>query len=229
MIEAIKKLYNRDKLMFVVIVVMYILILSLGLTFETQLWRIIPLMVSLIVMLLQSKANRYAYILGAINCILYTAADFVVGVYAGATSNLLMSFPMQVITFIRWNKKAYKNSTIFKRLTKKQWVCVVGIFVLAWIAMYMIFSLLNSPYLILDNTSTLIGIFSTVLCMLSYVEYTAFQMTGLVIAFVLYITIIPSHPGQITYLVYNMYAMFCVVRGFLRMRELYNEQQALNK
>lgn len=70
----------RDKFMFTLIVVVFVSIFSLGLKYESQLWRMIPLMISLVVMLLQSKANRFAYLLGACNCVLYAASDFVVGV-----------------------------------------------------------------------------------------------------------------------------------------------------
>lgn len=225
MLTKIKQLYLKDKFMFALVSVVFVLIFSFGIKYESQLWRMIPLMVSLVVMLLQSNANRFAYLLGACNCVLYTASNYVVGLYATAASSLFMSLPLQVLTFLRWQKNAYKNSAKFKCLSGKQRVLVFGGLPVAWGVVYLIFSLFDSPYFLLDSTTTLVGIFATVLCILLYIEHSYLTIFNLVLQFVLYLKVLSDHPGQITYLVYNVYAIICVIRGYFRMRELYKEQQ----
>ena len=58
-----------------------------------------------------------AYLLGSINSLLYTVVYFHYNLYASALSALLFSFPMQMITIIRWNKNKWESSTVLKKLS----------------------------------------------------------------------------------------------------------------
>jgi len=35
-----------------------------------------------------------------------------------------------------------------------------------------------------------------------------------------------EHPGQITYVIFSVYSMICVIMQFFRVRQLYNQQKA---
>lgn len=192
---------------------------------KADLFLIVPLYVSLVIMLLQSKANRYAFLLGGLNALLYTLVNVYVGLYAMALYALLVSCPLQFITFINWSKKPYGSSTEFKKLSLKK----IGILVLAslavWLLLLAIFSWFGSSYLILDNTITLIGIVTTILCSFSYIDYAYLQAVGNVASVLLYAQMLDTKPIQITYLIYNVYALVCSLRALLKMNKLYAEQK----
>ena len=82
-----------------------VLITVTGIIFRQSFIRILPLYVSLLVGLLQSRANRYASLLGGLNSILYTLVYIYLGLYASAGYALLFSFPLQIVTFILWSRR----------------------------------------------------------------------------------------------------------------------------
>ena len=79
-----------------------VLITVTGVYFNQSFLRILPLYNSLVIASLQSRVNRYSNLLGSINSLLYTVVYFHYNLYASALSALLFSFPMQMITFIRF-------------------------------------------------------------------------------------------------------------------------------
>ena len=68
--------------------------------FKQSVIRTIPLFVSLFIILLQTKANRFAYLLGGGNSILYAVSYVTMGLYGSALYAFCISFPLQIITFI---------------------------------------------------------------------------------------------------------------------------------
>ena len=76
-----------------------ILITVTGILFQQSFLRILPLYVSLVVGVLQSRANRYAALLGGINSILYTLVYLYLGLYASAGYAILFSFRLFHFSF----------------------------------------------------------------------------------------------------------------------------------
>ena len=195
-----------------------------GILFDQSILRILPLYISMFISLLQSRVNRYAPLVGAFNSLLYAGVYFYYGLYASVLYAVLVSFPLQFVTFIRWNQNPYQKSTVFKKMTGKQRVVVALIAVAFWCGMLVVLKSLGSSHQILDNTVTMLGILNTVLMMLSYIEYTALMIPGNLFSIALYIAMIKESPEQITYLIYTLFSGYCVVRAFFRVRQLYAEQ-----
>ena len=195
-----------------------------GILFDQSILRILPLYISMFISLLQSRVNRYAPLIGAFNSLLYAGVYFYYGLYASVLYAVLVSFPLQFVTFIRWNSNPYQKSTVFRRMTGKQRAVVALIAVTFWCGMLIVLKRLDSSHQILDNTVTMLGILSTVLMMLSYIEYTALMIPGNLFSIALYIAMIKESPEQITYLIYTLFSGYCVVRAFFRARKLYTEQ-----
>lgn len=196
-----------------------------GIVFHQSFVLILPLFVSLFIMLLQTKANRFAYLLGSGNAILYAVAYFLLGLYGSALYALCISFPLQIITFIRWSKRAYGNSTVLHRLTNKQrllWLTGGGV---VWVLLFLLLSAFGSQYLILDNTITILGIIATVFGMLALIEFQFLQLASGIVSCVLYATMLKDDPAQITYLVYTVYSLVCYVLSLRYMHSLYQKQQ----
>jgi len=204
-----------------------VLITICSFIFRENAFVVIPLYVSLFVWFLQSKANKFAFLLGGLNSILYAAVDFFNGLYALAVYDVLVSCTLQVVTFINWNRHSYgKNSTVFKRLSIKQIIFIALIGAVVWCSLYLILSFFKSGYMLFDNTLTLLGITATILCALSYIEYTYLQRLTLVIHLVMYAMMFAEKPIMITHFIFNIYAFICSTRGFIKMKKLYLEQQS---
>lgn len=221
-----EKLLTPKKI--ITIAVMAILITGAGIYFHQNFFRILPLYVSLFVMILQANVSRYAYLLGGLNSILYSVIYFVYGLYGIAAQALLFSFPMQIITFFRWKKNADKNSVIFRKMNGKQLALTAAAYAAAWVALFFILRRAGSDYAVLDNTVTLVGVFTSVLTALAYIEYTWLMVPAGILNIILYIQVIPDNPEQTTYLIYSVYSLICVTVQFFKARKLWKEQNSQN-
>lgn len=203
-----------------------ILITAAGIYFGQSALRILPLYVSLVIGLLQSKVNRFAPLIGSVNAVLYAAVYAYYHLYASALYALLISCPLQAVTFFRWKKRAWGQSVQLKRMRPKQRLLAVFAAILIWLAMCGIMTLLGSSYMLLDNTVTLLGIAVTVLTMLAYIEYTWLSIPNGIVSILLYAAMLCDNPEQLTYLVFSLYSFACCLRAFFHARGLYRAQQA---
>lgn len=222
-------LLNKTNLLNLVLIgVTFVGITVTGIVYGQSPLRILPLYISLAVGLLQAGANRYASLLGGINSILYTIVYFLLGLYASAWYALFFSCPIQIATFIRWSRHTYGQSTVFRKMTGKQRLFTVVLCAVSFGGMYVILRALGSSYQLLDITTSILGILISILTMLAYVEYSWLMLPSGIISIFLHIQMMADYPAQITYLVFSLYSMICVTRGFFRVRKLYAEQNSKN-
>ncbi len=210
--------------MFILMGVTCVAITATGIVFGQEFFHILPLYVSLVIALLQSRVNRFAPLLGGVNSILYAVVYFTYTLYGQALYALLVSCPLQLVTFFNWSKRKYGESVRFKKMTSKGLLLTLSGFAVAWVGMYVVMSALGSSYMLLDNTITLFGILITVLTMLAYVEYTYLMIPSCLINVVLYVVMLRDAPEQATYLVFSIYSLICNTIAFVHARKLYREQ-----
>lgn len=196
-----------------------------GVIFHQSLFRLIPLYVSLVVGLLQSRANRFSYLLGSLNCIIYTVVYISLGLYASAASALLFSCPIQMITFWQWSKRSYKQSTEFRTLKPIQWLLGSIGFAVCFLLVQFVLKTANSNYPTLDNLGTIVGLTVSLLSLLSFREYSWLMLVTGVINLILYAVMTADNPAQITYLIYAVHSMICIIGQFSSVRRLYAEQK----
>lgn len=210
---------------FALLIVSAISITVAGIFFGQGVLHIIPLYVSLIVGMLQSRACRFSYLLGGINCIIYTVAYLSLGLYAMAAGALLFSCPIQLVTFWRWSRCSYKHSTEFRRLRPIHWGVGTAAFVGSFIMVQFVLRIANSNYPTLDNLSTLVSLAVSLLSLLSFREYSWLMPVTCVINLILFFRMSMDDPAQITYLIYAINSMICVSMQFFSVRSLYAEQK----
>lgn len=196
-----------------------------GICFGQSFLRILPLYISLIVALLQSRVNRYAPLLGGINSILYFIVYLYYHLYASAVFALAISCPVQIITFILWSRHPWKNSTVLKKMSNFQRVAVTIGSLAAWLTLCFGLSKTDAQYRELDTAITVLGIVSSLLTMLSYREYTVVMLMSGTLSIVLYALMLWRNPEQITYLGYAVYSMVCQIIAFCNVNILYQEQR----
>lgn len=227
--------YRKQTSLFWLALVTTLLITGSAILFRADGIRILPLYVSMVVMVLQANVNRYAFLLGGLNSLLYALVYALNSQYSSVIFAVLVSFPLQIVTFINWNKKTENNVTELRRLSPRQMLLTLGVAAVAWGAFYLAWDLVlglivNALGLkstvggavglikLLDNSSTVVGILATVLTMLRFREYPLLQLVGTGFSLAIYTILAVQNPGQITYIIYTLYSSICVTRAYLGIR-----------
>ena len=217
------KTFNNPRIW--IVVVMAVIETVCGLVFKQKWYRMVPLYISLIVMMFQTKASRYAFLIGGLNAIIYALVDISMKVYGGAMQCLLFSCPVQILTFISWGKRPYRQSTQFKKLSQKGLIAAVSVGLILWLIIAYILSKLNSPYLVIDSSVTVLNFFTEGLCLLTYVDYIYPKVVGSILSLVLSTLLTVTYVGNITFLVACVYNNCCTIATLIYTRRLYKEQQ----
>ncbi len=218
-------LSKKDIFIFILMGCTAVLITVAGVYFHQSFLRILPLYISLVVGLLQSRVNRYASLIGSMNSLLYGAVYIYYSLYGSALSALLFSFPIQLLTFIRWNKNKWEHSTVLRKMNRKQRIFTLVGFAVALAAMWILLPLIGSQYVFLDSVTNLLGILIYFMTMFAFVEYTFLMIINGVIGTALYITMLQDTPEITTYLIYSVYSFVCIVFAFFQAKKLYESQQ----
>ena len=216
---------KQDLWLWILTGVCAVAIIVTGIVFSQSFFNMLPLFVSLFIGVLQSRASRFAPMLGSANSILYGVIYIGFGLYANAANAFLVSFPMQLITFLRWNKHAYKHSTRFRSLKLWQWLVLGGVFTAAFVCVNFVLAAADSSYRFWDNSSTLLGLTNSVLTMLSFREYSWLMLPNGILTIGLYTAMAADDPAQITFLIYAVQSFICIVKQYFCVRQLYKEQK----
>ena len=210
---------KKEKLSFYIFGISFLLIVIAIIHYKPSPFLFIPLLVSAIIMLLQSRVNRYAFIVGAINAILYAIAYMKMSLHATALYAILVSCPMQVMIFVNWSRYTNQRETKLRKMSVKSRVELFGGMLAGWLLLYMIFSGWNSQYLLLDNSVAVLGTISTVLCALRFKEYTFLQILANAIGFTTYLMMIEVEPSRIIWVISSANAIVCTWLAWSNMNE----------
>lgn len=222
------KLSKRDMFIYALMGCTAVLITVAGIYYNQSFLRILPLYNSLVIASLQSRVNRYSNLLGSINSLLYTVVYVYYNLYASALSALLFSFPMQMITFIRWNKNKWKKSTVLRKLSWKQRGLVTAGYFAVLAVMWAVLPLVGAEYVFLDSATTVLGVLVLFLTMFAYVEYTFCMIVNGIISIALYVEMMLSSPETAPFLIFALYSFICILFAFFEAKKLYANQQKEN-
>lgn len=226
--KAQTKLSEKDIFIFILMGVTAVLITVTGIYYKQNFLLILPLYISLAVGMLQSRVNRYAALIGSLNSLLYGAVYIYFNIYGSAFSAFFFSFPIQLLTFIRWNKNKWEQSTVLHKLNSKQRLLLLLVFAVALVGMWIVLPLIGSQYVFLDSVTTLLGIVIYFMTMFAFIEYTFLMLINGVLGIILYITMLNSTPDIATHLIFSVYSFICIAFAFFRAKKLYNQQQIKN-
>ena len=214
------KLYKK-----IVIVITGIIILITGILTHQNPLLMVPLFISLFVMGFQSEANRIGVLIGSVNSLVYTGAYIYMGVYASAASALLFSFPIQLMTFFRWKKKAYKKTVVFKKMSTKARILFAAGVVALWSVTAYVFTLKDYQYAIWDSYLFIMGFIVPILTMLAYIEYTYLWIVNCIIGLFLNVQMFLVDYTTANYFIYGVYALYSVIGAYISVQRFYKEQQ----
>lgn len=205
-------------------------ITAIGITISTILCTpkylmVLPLYVSLFISLLQTHINRYASLIGGINSILYFVVYMYSGIPATAFYALFFSCPIQIITFIRWTKNKRQSTTLLRKMTWKFRLLVALAFAVAWVAVFTVSTLVGSDFVILDTTSSMLGILTTFITLFAFIEYTFLQLVNGVAIILLYTNMILSGKSEQTpFLIFSVFSLICIYQSVINAKQIYKEQ-----
>lgn len=220
-----QKMSKKDMFITIIMMCTAVLVTVAGVYYKQGFLRILPLYVSLIIGSLQSRVNRYSNLLGSVNSLLYGAVYFYYNLYGSALSAVFFSFPIQMITFIRWSKNKSGHSTVLRRMSKKQLIVLILAYAVALAALWVLLPLIGSEYVFLDSATTLLGILIYFLTMFAFVEYTYFMLINGVINIALYISMLGDSPETMSYFIFSIYSFICVAFASFEAQRLYKQQQ----
>ena len=224
MLKEASKLSKKDIFIYFLMAVTGILITVSGIYYKQSFLRILPLYNSLIIAMLQSKVNRYSNLYGSINSILYAAVYMYYGLLASAFQAILFSFPMQLITFIRWNKNKWEKSTVLRKLSWKHRIILSVCYAAALFIMCKVLPLFGAKNVLLDSATNILGVFILFMTMFAFVEYTFCMIVNGIIGIILYIPMLNETPDILPFLIFSVYSFICIVFAYFEAQRLYKKQ-----
>lgn len=224
MLKDASKLSKKDIFIYFLMAVTGVLITVSGIYYKQSFLRILPLYNSLIIAMLQSRVNRYSNLFGSINSLLYAAVYFYYGLLASAFQAILFSFPMQLITFIRWNKNKWEKSTVLRKLSWKHRIILTVCYAAALFIMCKVLPLFGAKNVFLDSATNILGVFILFMTMFAFVEYTFCMIVNGIIGIILYIPMLSETPDILPFLIFSVYSFICIVFAYFEAQRLYKKQ-----
>ena len=205
-------------------------ILVCAIVFKQMFIKVLPLFFSLIIMLLNSRANRIGFLLGAANSVIYLIGYFLEAVY-GTMLSTLFGIAMALIAYFRWKKDAYGKATIFRSFSGKQRIWLSALLALAWATCSFVLWKMGGTAVVFDGLTLVLGVVVPLLNIAAYIESPCLNIVSCAAQLIVWIQVvcIDGKLGNLTYLIFMTYALYMTTRTFLRWRLLYKEQKALAK
>ena len=203
-------------------------IIAGGVLAKQAVYKIIPAVATLFVVLLSSKLYRAAFLLGAANCILYSAGYFVDGLYGSLLSTLAVSAPLQVISFFLWKRSAYKQATVF-RVFRPRWYPLLAVAVAAlWGGMLYGSNRAGGAngMIVLDSLLFALGLAVSVLLTFAFVEGYALNILNCVLNAVMWCVLTARNARDVTYLLIALYMVFRTALALIACLKMYRTQRA---
>lgn len=201
-----------------------ILIITFSLIKEQSFIKTLPTLITLVVQILLARANRFAFLLGGINALLYGISYFDEGLYFSFISAVLISAPIQLYSFLNWSKKqTAKNRTKLEILSPKLRILTIAVTLGAWLAVYFGLSgLFESARLsIFDTLNFVFGFAVSVLAAFRFVESQYFSVFSSCTAILMWLVICFDDASNINYLIISCYNLFMVLKAAINWTRQY--------
>ena len=186
----------------------------------------LPTLVTLIVQVLLVSANRNAFLLGGCNAALYGVSYLLQGLNFSAISALLISSPIQIISFFTWKKNSSGKEVRFKRMSPLVLALTVGLILAGWAGCYFGLSrFFDGSYPALDALTFSIGTVVTFIVAMRYIESQYMNTVSCLIALVMYIMMSIKDPTNMSYIVISLYNLVKVLQAAISWTKQYISQK----
>jgi len=200
-----------------------VLIIVFAVLKEQSFLKTLPTLITLAVQMLLVNANRYAFLLGGANALLYGASYLSEGLYFSLISAVAISAPIQLYSFIVWSKNKNKSRPDLKFLGIKRLLPVLGISFLAWMACYFGLSQFFSgqSYPLLDTYIFAMSITVSILAARQFVDSQYISTVSSILSLVLWILLTVKDPANFNYVIISAYNLFRIVQAAITWTKKY--------
>lgn len=200
-----------------------VLIIVFAIINQQSFIKTLPTLITLVVLIMSVRANRYAFLVGAGNCVLYTVAYLSEGVYFSAINAFLVSMPIQIFSFFVWSR--HKETKTRSELIRMKWwqlaLSVIAIFP-AWAGCYLgLGAFFEGNMAILDSLVFVLGLLISTLLAFRFIEGQYFNIISCVISLIMWIFICFNTPDSINFLIISCYNLFRTVQAAVNWTLLY--------
>lgn len=176
----------------------------------------LPTLITLVVQLLLCRANRFAFLTGGINSLIYSAAYLSEGLYFSAIFAAIVSAPIQFYSFFSWTRRqTVSGQTELKVLRMQMRIIVILISLAAWLALYFggssIFATAKMP--MFDTFHFSMGIVVSLLAAFRYVESQYFSAISCSTTIIMWGIICVDAPESLNYLIISCYNLYMVIKA----------------
>ncbi len=204
-----------------------VLIIVFAVLKEQTFLKTLPTLITLVVLIMSVRANRYAFLVGAANCLLYTVAYLIEGVYFSAANAFLVSMPIQIFSFFVWSR--HKTDKTRSELIRMKWwqllLSVVAVFP-AWAGCYFgISGFLGGTEPILDSLVFVLGILISTLIAFRFIEGQYFNVISCVISLVMWVSICIESPNNVNFLIIAFYNLFRTIQAAVNWSLIYRRSK----
>lgn len=204
-----------------------IMIIVFAVLKEQSFLKTLPTLITLVVLIMSVRANRYAFLVGASNCVLYTIAYMMEGVYFSAASALLVSMPIQIFSFFVWSKhKTDKTKSELIRMKWWQLILSVAIVFPAWAGCYFgLGAFFEGNMALLDSLTFVLGLLISTLIAFRFVEGQYLNVVSCVLGLFMWIMICAKEPSNVNFVIISCYNLFRTVQAAVNWTVLYRRKR----
>ena len=176
----------------------------------------LPTLITLVVQILLCHANRFGFLIGGINALIYGISYFDERLYFSCISAVLISAPIQLYSFFHWSKRQTRaNHTALQSLHARKRLAVAIFTLVLWLAVYFglhgLFTGGRLPYF--DSFHFVMGIIVSLLAAFRFVESQYFGVVSGCTTVVMWGLICADAPSNVNYLIISCYNLFMVAKA----------------
>ncbi len=190
-------------------------ILYFAITREQSFLKTLPTLVTLVVQLLLVRVNRFAFLLGGTNAIVYGISYLSEGLYFSVISSILISAPIQYFSFFRWSKKQTKSARVLRYLPIGKLLLVLLVTVAGWLGCHFALSPFfeSASYPLLDSFLFAMGITVSLLAAFGFIESQYMNILSCALNVILWSLLTVQNPQNFNYIIISFYNLFRVIEA----------------
>jgi len=192
-----------------------VLIIIFAIVGKQSFIKTLPTLVSLVVQLMLIKVNRYAFLIGGLNAVLYSISYYNEALYFSFFSALAISAPLQLVTFATWTRRSKKGTVKLRRVSCKMRLLIVVVLVLSWLILFKTCSsfLFASRFAVLDSLTFVCELAALILSIMRLIESRYANLLACVLALAMWIALCIQAPQNINFLIISAYNLFRVAQA----------------
>jgi len=192
-----------------------VLIIVFAVLREQSFVKTLPTLITLVVQMLMVRANRFAFLLGGANALIYGISYFSEGLYFSLVSAVLISAPIQIYSFVSWSKKSGKETPPLRFLGIKKLSFAVGISLVGWAVCAFGLSGLfeTAAYPALDSYIFVMSITISFLAAWRYIDSQYLNIISTALGLMLWILLTVRDPANFNYVIISSYNLYRIIQA----------------